>query len=125
MTPLLYRGIIHLGLSRSCISRSLHGLGNTGWDVSLGKRRRADRTGGLSLCKSYAGRELTRLRAAMHIDAFQSCQFQAKLWCSLVLLHKFILREDARALGQFLQCKALRKLLDVAHLILCQIEDSG
>src|SRR5260370_857957 len=52
-------------------------------------------------------------------------QLQAELGSSLVLLHKVILREDSRALGQFLKSKKLRELLHLAHLIFCEVQNSS
>src|SRR5215469_1870952 len=61
----------------------------------------------------------------MQFNTLQCSQLQAELRSSLVLLHKVILREDARALGQFLKSKKLRELLHLAHLIFCKVQNGS
>src|SRR5258708_38899355 len=61
----------------------------------------------------------------MQFNRFQRSQVEGEVGSSLVLLHKVILREDSRALSEFLKSKKLRGLLHLAHLIFCEIQNSS
>src|SRR5258708_23176843 len=61
----------------------------------------------------------------MQFNRFQRSQVEGEVGSSLVLLHKVILREDSRALSEFLKSKKLRELLHLAHLIFCEAQNSS